>query len=778
MASCDVSSSVVAVKDLRGKIIKLLAQHPILPPETFNFFYVEEPEKALEKAISISLPLCKTNYDVYTWCGELVHAVAESDEILFQYYVDQMPLQHEVRQFMKNNNEMILLTIHEPDVVELHDVFTKRGLQSAQRLYKFYLKKLPAGQETFSEMCTRLSATVAATSIMKPAYARTLRGDAQDVFKRLYKHLLSGKIVPATPAILNMGLIGKCCTSCFLINDPDSSSTRGMLSMIGNQVLPVISNNGGVGINFNHYNNNSVARPDGIIPMLKILDIATKANNSEETRQTGVAVYVEPWHSDIERIISLRNNVGGDPNDKCDGLFPALWMNDLLLFRYKWQPNSMWTLFGEEEGKVLSQLYGEEFKQKYEQFEAEGRGVKQIPVKELLFKIIQNLVMTGTPFIVFKDQCRKCYYNSSLPLTCSNLCTEIIHHADKDTVGTCNLCSLDMTKFVKTKPDGEIIFHFKEFKEAVELAVIFINAMIDTSTFATKEIETSAREIRSLGIGVQGLHDAFTMMKMPYDSIIAYYFSAEIARELYLTAVDTSCKLCENGLPPFRGFEDSKYKSGWLHFDEWKHERERESKDEFVQQLRQRVKTYGLCNSQFVAMMPTVSSSLVAGVSESVYPRTSNVVTYVTKQGEVTVPNKFLHQHINECSGGNNDIKSAIIEKLEDSNWENLKRIKDQDFSLFETAFDCNMKSVIEHALARAPYVDHSQSMSLYVREKKNQVSAWSILGGLIYAMEGGAKTGIYYCKVNKETSTKVFLTQRKAEDKEEQQQNCDSCQL
>nr|WOZ29844.1 UL39 [Anatid alphaherpesvirus 1] len=710
----------------------------------------------------------KTRFDerLYIECGRLIHLRIFTKEVPFKcwLYSKELALKTDVRGAIEANLDFVETTI-----VRFYTgsfkTFMDIGLQSALKYNESYLADLEGGgKESIGQFFARLAAAAATVAFKTPDMVRVLtRGRAtwKSAFGVFFWSLSSQLVVPATPPMMFMGRTVGSTASCYLIDQRTTTNDDTVRSIL-NEVAPILQSRGGVGIALHTLNQN--ARSKGLMAVLKMIDSLVMAINADSTRPTGVCVYIEPWHADTRAVLSMKGLLAPEEAMRCDHLFSALWVPDLLFKRYERYLNGekdvMWTFF-DDRASNLSKLYGDRFEREYEYYESSGFGVDSIPIREMMYSIVRSAATTGSPFIVLKDAFNRHYHLDTQfdALSCSNLCTEIVHKADKDSNGVCNLMSINLSRCIVVDRAGRGRFDCTTLRRAVRTATIFVNAMMLCNDYPTEKSRAGMERHRSIGIGLQGLHTTFLRLGLDMVCDEARKLNKRIAELMLLEAMTTSCELCEHGLPKFSDFDESIYSSGRFHFDGWE---DVELTEQYEwDELRERVKTSGLYNSQFIALMPTVSSSQVTEVSEGFTPLFSNLFNKVSTTGEILRPNPLLMEELRAIYPDEKDRVEAL-EALESAQWSTVaafgNRPECASLMKYKTVFEYNQIDLLNMCRDRAPFVDHSQSTSLYITETSEGVlPASSIVKLLLHAYKTGLKTAAYYCRVRKATNNGVF---------------------
>ncbi|ASW27067.1 ribonucleotide reductase subunit 1 [Beluga whale alphaherpesvirus 1] len=712
-------------------------------------------------------PQSRSNELVYVACGKLVHLRIRAREVPIGTWMDSpaLALLPAVSAYLRSN-VCFLATIASEFQQCAYERLCNLGLQSALKYEEMYLARLEYGRmESLAQFFMRMAA--AATQWTTPEMAEALGCDPAIpnlVFYRYFKTLSTQLIIPATPMMLFGGRAAGPTASCYLLN-PEFTNSTDAVRGITSEVASILLKRGGIGMSLQSFNKRpSDACRRGIMGVLKLLDSMVMSINSDSERPTGVCIYIEPWHCDTRAVLNMRGMLAADDNSRCDNLFSCLWVPDLFMDRYiayaNGDVNVRWTLF-DEQASHLAKLHGDDFAREYCRLEGLGLGVDSIPIQDIAFSIVRSIIMTGSPFIMFKDACNRHYHmdTANNAICGSNLCTEIIQHADRHRNGVCNLASVNLARCADREDGaGPVAFNFERLEDAVSVAAVFVSAMMLSSQYPTENSGRGVAETRSLGIGIQGLHTLFLEMGLDMVSPAAVALNRDISERMLLAAMSTSNRLCVLGAPPFPGFRESKFARGEMPFDaygdvatlctpRW-------------DALRRSVVSYGLYHAQFIALMPTVSSSQVTECSEGFSPVFTNMFSKVTGDGELLRPNVHLLRALREAFPREQD-RLAAVASLERAQWSvsSLGPLPDDHpLAKFKTAFEYDQEALIDMCADRAPFVDQSQSLSWYVTEPPTgRISASTIMRLLVHAYKKGLKTGLYYCKIRKATNNGVF---------------------
>lgn len=437
----------------------------------------------------------------------------------------------------------------------------------------------------------------------------------------------------ASPTLFNAGTKRPQLSSCFLLTMGDDS-IEGIYDTL-KQCAIISKSAGGIGLNIHcirssgSYIAGTNGISNGLIPMLRVYNNTARYVDQGGNKRPGAfAIYLEPWHSDIFDFLSLRKNTGSEELRARD-LFYALWIPDLFMKRV--DQDGMWSLMCPHECPGLFDCWGEEFEKLYESYENEKRYRSQCRARVLWFAILESQIETGTPYMVYKDHCnRKSNQQNLGTIKCSNLCTEIVEYSSKDEVAVCNLASIALNKFVDPK---KRIFDFEKLKSIVKVVTRNLDKVIDVTYYPVPEAQRSNLRHRPMGIGVQGLADAFILMRYPFDSEEARLLNIQIFETIYYGSLETSCELAqEKG--QYETYEGSPVSKGILQFDMWN----RKPTDLWDwNDLKSRIAKYGIRNSLLVAPMPTASTAQILGNNESIEPYTTNIYTRRVLSGEFQV---------------------------------------------------------------------------------------------------------------------------------------------
>ena len=561
---------------------------------------------------------------------------------------------------------------------------------------------------------------------------------------KTYDLMSQGYFTHATPTLFNAGTRRPQLSSCFLVS-MDGDSIQGIYKTLSD-VAQISKNAGGIGLHIHNvrgtgaYIRGTNGTSNGIIPMLKVFnETARYVDQGGGRRKGSFAVYLEPWHCDVEDFLNLRKNHGKEEMRARD-LFLALWTPDLFMERVK--EDGEWTLFSPDEAPGLDDVYGEDFVKLYTKYETEGRGRKTIKAQELWYKIIEAQIETGTPYMLYKDAANTKSNQKNLgTIKSSNLCTEIMEYSDSKETAVCNLASIALPKFII--PGKKPKYDLNALKDIAYTATINLNRVIDVNYYPTKETKTSNMKHRPIGIGVQGLADTFAILKIPFESEEAKNLDRDIFEAIYYGAMCASVDLAEKE-GAYQTFKGSPLSKGLFQFDLWN---ESPSTRWEWEELRERVLTHGARNSLLLAPMPTASTSQILGNNECFEPFTSNIYIRKTLSGEFPVVNKHLVKDLVKLNMWDDNLRDKII--INNGSVQDIAEIPDEIKIIYKTAWEMSQKIIIDHAAARAPFICQSQSMNLFVQD----ANFAKLSSAHFYGWDKGLKTGSYYIRTKAATT-------------------------
>lgn len=540
----------------------------------------------------------------------------------------------------------------------------------------------------------------------------------------------------ASPTLFNSGTPNAQLSSCFLVQMKDDS-IEGIYETL-KQCALISKSAGGIGLSVHNirasgsYIRGTNGTSNGLVPMLRVFnDTARYVDQGGGKRKGAFAIYLEPWHADIFDFLLLKKNHGKEEQRARD-LFYGLWVPDLFMKRV--ENDGQWTLMCPNECPGLSDVWGEEFERLYEHYESTGRGRRTVRAQALWSAIIDSQTETGTPYMLFKDAVNRLSNQKNLgTIKSSNLCTEICEYTSKDEVAVCNLASVALPRFVVNRER----FDFERLFEVVKVMTKNLNKIIDVNFYPLEECRRSNMRHRPIGLGVQGLADALLLLRYPYESEQASRLNKDIFETIYFAALTCSCELAElHG--PYETYEGSPISQGLLHFDmKGVQPSSRWNWDE----LRGRISRFGVRNSLLVAPMPTASTSQILGNNESFEPYTSNIYTRRVLAGEFVCLNPHLVTDLIELGLWTHEIKNKII--ANNGSVQSLTDLPKSIKNLYKTVWEIPQKTLIDMAVGRAPFIDQSQSLNVYLADP----SYGKLTSLHFYTWKKGLKTGMYYMR-------------------------------
>ncbi|MET3876620.1 ribonucleoside-diphosphate reductase subunit alpha [Chitinophaga sp. OAE865] len=553
----------------------------------------------------------------------------------------------------------------------------------------------------------------------------------------------------ATPTLFNAGTPKPQMSSCFLLTMQDDS-IEGIYDTL-KQTAKISQSAGGIGLSIHNiratgsYISGTNGTSNGIIPMLRVFnDTARYVDQGGGKRKGAFAIYLEPWHADIFEFLDLRKNHGKEEMRARD-LFYALWMPDLFMKRV--ESNGDWSLFCPHEAPGLHECWGEKFEALYEQYEKEGRARKTVKAQDLWFAILDAQIETGNPYLLYKDAAnRKSNQQNLGTIKSSNLCTEIIEYTDADEVAVCNLASLALPRFVI---DGK--FDHDKLYEVTYQATLNLNKIIDNNYYPIEEARRSNLRHRPVGLGVQGLADAFILMRYPFESDEAKKLNSEIFETIYFAGLSASNELAKKD-GAYESFPGSPASKGILQFDMWD---VKPSARWDWDSLKQSIIKDGIRNSLLLAPMPTASTSQILGNNECFEPYTSNIYTRRVLSGEFVVVNKHLLKDLVELGLWDNDMKTKIISH--NGSIQNIAEIPANIKELYKTVWEIKQRNLIDMAADRGAFICQSQSLNLFV----DTPTTGKLTSMHFYAWKKGLKTGMYYLRTQAAAQAVQFTVEK-----------------
>jgi len=630
---------------------------------------------------------------------------------------------------MKNKNKFDSAIIHDRDFG-----FEYFGFKTLEKSYLLKMHGIPA--ETPQHMYMRVAVGIWGE-------------DTKNVLKT-YELLSTHMMTHATPTLFNSGTKKPQLSSCFLLTVQEDS-IPGIYKTLSD-VAMISQNAGGIGLAIHNvratgsYIRGTNGKSNGIVPMLKVFnETARYVDQGGGKRKGSFAIYLEPWHADVEDFLDLRKNTGKEERRARD-LFLALWVSDLFMERV--EKNENWSLFSPSEVPDLHEVYGQEFNEKYLAAEEAGKAKKTIKARELWSKIIESQIETGTPYILYKDSAnRKSNQQNLGTIKSSNLCCEIIEYTDKDEQAVCNLASIPVNKFLKSTDArtnkilrGKCDVDHDYLYEVSYQTAVNLNKVIDVNFYPTPETKRSNMKHRPIGIGIQGLADLFATMGIPFTSEEARRVNSEIFETIYFAAMTASKDLAKK-FGAYETFEGSPLSEGKFQYNLWQVNDEDLSGRWDWKKLRKEVVKSGVRNSLLLAPMPTASTAQIMGNNEAFEPFTSNIYTRRTLSGEYVIINKHLVRDLIALDLWDEDMKNMII--IHKGSVQHIPNIPDDIKEIYKTVWELKQKDLIEMSADRGKFICQSQSLNLFIEG----VNAAKLTAAHFHSWKLGLKTGMYYLR-------------------------------
>lgn len=550
-------------------------------------------------------------------------------------------------------------------------------------------------------------------------------------------NLLSEKwFTHASPTLFNAGTCRPQLSSCFLLA-MQSDSIDGIYDTL-KQCALISKTAGGVGLHCHcirasgSYIAGTNGTSNGLIPMLRVYNNTARYVDQGGNKRPGAfAIYLEPWHDDIFDFLDCKKNTGSEENRARD-LFYGMWIPDLFMKRV--EQNGEWCLMCPHESPGLADCYGEEFEKLYEKYEAEGRYRRKVKAQKVWYAILESQTETGTPYMLYKDHCnRKSNQKNLGTIKCSNLCTEIVEYTSKDEVAVCNLASLALPMYVK----ADKTFDFVKLAEVTKVITRNLNKIIEVNYYPVIEARNSNMRHRPIGIGVQGLADAFILMRYPFESPEAQKLNIQIFETIYYASLQSSMEIARE-LGPYQTYEGSPISQGQMQFDLWGvtptdlHD---------WASLKADIAKHGVRNSLLLAPMPTASTAQILGNNESIEPYTSNIYSRRVLSGEFQIVNQHLLKDLTELGLWSDEMKNLLI--AHNGSIQNIDGIPDDLKALYKTVWEISQKTVLKMSADRGAYIDQSQSLNVHIDEP----NYGKLTSMHFYGWKLGLKTGMYYLR-------------------------------
>lgn len=614
-----------------------------------------------------------------------------------------------------------------------NDTFTNFAMETLKKSYLI-------GKETPQDMWMRVAIGIHGADLVE--------------VHKTYDLMSLGYFTHATPTLFNAGTNLAQMSSCFLLA-MKGDSIDDIFETVKDCAL-ISKTAGGIGLHIHNIRAKGAritktnGMSNGLVPMLRVFNNTARYVDQGGGRRKGsFAIYLEPWHLDVEEFLDLRKNHGVEEMRARD-LFLALWVPDLFMKRV--EERKKWTLFCPMDTPDLPNLVGEDFEQRYMEYEQQDCiRKKEIDAVDLWNKILCSQTETGTPYIMFKDACNlKSNHKHMGAIKSSNLCCEVVQYSDNHNTAVCNLASIALNRFVSE--DG-LSFDFEHLGQVTRVVTRNLNRIIDSNYYPTKEAKFANLNQRPIGIGVQGLADTFHKMMIPYDSDDALVLNTNIFECIYYHALDESAELAKSTGEAYKTYKGSPLSKGVFQFDMWGivPSKTTVSAAWDWQKLRAKVAEHGVRNSLVTAVMPTASTAQILDNAESVEPYQSNMYSRRVISGNFVVINKHLVKVLAKLGMWSEDMKSYIVASR--GSIQDHPDIPAYVKKVFKTIWEIKQRWVVDHAIARGPFVDQAQSMSLFFAEADpNKLSS-----AMFYAWRNGCKTGIYYARTLPKSNAKAF---------------------
>ena len=666
------------------------------------------------------------------------------------------------------------------------------GFKTLERAYLFRVNNVIV--ERVQHMWMRVAIGIHG-DITEPMSLRAGR-ELLSLVKETYDLLSQKYFTHATPTLFNAGTPRPQLSSCYLIAMEDDS-IDGIFNTL-KDCAHISKWAGGIGLHIHNVRakgshiQGTNGTSNGLVPMLRVFNnTARYVDQGGNKRNGSFAIYLEPWHADVEDFLEMRKN-HGDEESKARDLFYALWISDLFMERVK--INAKWALFCPHECPGLADVYGDKFQELYEKYESEGKARKIVNARDLWFKILDAQMETGTPYILYKDTANEKSNQQNLgTIKSSNLCCEIIEYSDANETAVCNLASIGLPTFVNEETKT---FDYEKLHYVTKVVTTNLNKVIDVNFYPTTKTQTSNLRHRPIGIGIQGLADVFVMLDLPFQSDEAKEINKLIFETIYHASLERSNEIAiertnkikqhmntlsepelldligEYKSPDLLGvyssFEGSPASKGILQFDMWD---VTPSERYDWTALKESIKKFGLRNSLLVAPMPTASTSQILGYNECFEPFTSNLYSRRTLAGEFVVVNKYLMKELIQLGHWNEEIKNNII--LNKGSVQQLTVLSDHIRNKYKTVWEIPMKHVIDMAADRGAFICQSQSLNLWIEDP-----TYNVLTSMhFYSWKKGLKTGIYYLRRKAKHQAQQFTIEPKnVKPTEDRDEICEMC--
>jgi ribonucleoside-diphosphate reductase alpha subunit len=595
--------------------------------------------------------------------------------------------------------------------------------------------------------------------------------DTEKAFET-YDYMSQKYFTHATPTLFNAGTPHPQLSSCYLIAMEDDS-LDGIFNTL-KDCANISKWAGGIGLHIHNVRatgshirgTNGIS--NGIVPMLRVFNNTAKYINQGGKRNGSFAIYLEPWHADIEMFLEMRKN-HGDEEMKARDLFYALWIPDLFMERVK--QDGVWTLMCPDECPGLSDVYGEDFVKLYESYETANKGREIVKARSIWFKILDAQMETGTPYMLYKDAAnRKSNQKNLGTIKSSNLCTEIIEYSDGNETAVCNLASIGLPSFIRHDETTGAYFDFAELHKVAGIITRNLNRIIDINFYPTDKTRESNMRHRPIGIGVQGLADVFLILNLVFYSEEAKSLNCRIFETIYHGALTESMNMAKTD-KPYETFAGSPASQGVLQFDLWDMPADYKYMYDW-NSLKSDIVQHGLRNSLLLAPMPTASTSQILGFNECIEPITSNIYSRRTLAGEFIIANKYLMQDLINLNLWNEKIKNNIV--ANHGSVQHIESIPQEIRDKYRTVWEIPMKHLIDMSADRGVFICQSQSLNLWMEDPNYN----SLTSMHFYSWTKGLKTGIYYLRRRGKHQAQQFTIEpeKHAADSNSEHEICEFC--
>lgn len=579
-----------------------------------------------------------------------------------------------------------------------------------------------------------------------------IHGNDIDSVIETYNLMSERYFTHASPTLFNAGTSRPQLSSCFLLTMSDDS-IMGIYDTL-KQCALISKSAGGIGLNVHNIRatgsliSGTNGYSNGLVPMLRVFNNTARYVDQGGNKRPGAfAIYLEPWHADVFEFVKLKANTGPE-EERARDLFYAMWICDLFMRRV--ERDQDWSLMCPKECPGLQDCWGEEFDALYMKYEDEKRYRKQVKARKLWEAIVTSQIETGTPYMVYKDACnRKSNQQNLGTIKCSNLCTEIVEYSAPDEIAVCNLASIALNRFVTTDRK----FDYAKLHEVAKVMTRNLNKIIEVNYYPVPEAEKSNKRHRPIGLGVQGLADAFMLMRFPFTSPEARELNKRIFETIYHAALEASCELAKE-LGPYETYQGSPVSKGILQFDMW----DVIPTDQWDwTTLREKIRKYGVRNSLLVAPMPTASTAQILGNNESIEPYTSNIYSRRVLSGDFQIVNPHLLKDLVDLNLWDEDMKNRLIGN--NGSIQSIDSIPTEIKELYRTVWELPQKEIIEMAAERGAFIDQSQSLNIHIARP----SYANITSMHFYGWKKGLKTGMYYLRTKPAVNAVQFTVDKNA---------------